>query len=102
MLFADGSTMIWLSLYFRFISKNWLYFQIYGICACALCSFLCLAIPESPKYLYGVKQYKGAKLSLKTIAKFNKAVFSTKFKFDLEEEEKLRAQRRNENQNISQ
>ena len=87
-LFADGSTMIILSIYFRFISKHWLYFEIYAITATALCTFLCLVIPESPKFLYSVRQYKRAKLCMSAIAKYNKVQFSTRFRFDTEDAEK--------------
>lgn len=79
--------MIILSLYFRFISKYWLGFQIYAIIAMTAC-FLgsCLA-PESPKYLYSYQRFKEAKQSLQFIARFNRvdaAKRNMKYIFDTE------------------
>jgi Sugar (and other) transporter len=48
LLFADGSTMIFLSLYFRFISKNWLNFQIFAICFSTVAFLVTFLAPESP------------------------------------------------------
>ena len=64
MLFADGSTMIFLSLYFRFISKNWLWFQIFALSFTSLAFLVSLIAPESPKYLFSYKKYKEARKSL--------------------------------------
>jgi len=50
-LFTDSATIILLPLYYKLISKNWLYFQLFyfilSVISC-MCLFL---IPESPKYL---------------------------------------------------
>jgi len=64
LLFADGSTMIFLSLYFRFISKNWLGFQIFALCFTSLAFLVTLLAPESPKYLFSYKKYKEARKAL--------------------------------------
>jgi uncharacterized protein involved in exopolysaccharide biosynthesis len=64
LLFADGSTMIFLSLYFRFISKNWLWFQIFALSFATLAFLVTFIAPESPKYLFSYKKYKEARESL--------------------------------------
>jgi MFS family permease len=68
LLFADGSTMIFLSLYFRFISKNWLWFQIFALSLTTLAFLVTLIAPESPKYLFSYKKYKEARKALEKIA----------------------------------
>lgn len=57
LLIADGSTMIILSIYFRFVSKDWLWFQVFAVSLFTLCYVFCFFIPESPKYLYSYKRY---------------------------------------------
>ncbi len=61
MLFGDGFTTIFICLYFRFITKEWLYFQIVGVALVGLSTVGMLLIPESPKYLESKKQYKRAR-----------------------------------------
>lgn len=89
LLIADGSTMIFLTIYFRYISKNWLYFQIFCISLSSVAFLIALVCPESPKYLFSYKKYKESRVSLNTIAKYNKVevkirekkyVFDTEFK----------------------
>jgi MFS family permease len=58
LLIADGSTMIILSIYFRFISKDWLGFQVFALCISTVAFLVTLLAPESPKYLYSYKKYK--------------------------------------------
>jgi hypothetical protein len=71
-LFADASTMSLLPLYFRFVTKEWSYFQI-GSLFMNIISVLGILffLPESPKYLHA----KGLKLKslevIRYIAKFN-------------------------------
>ena len=83
MLFSDAFTMTILSLYFRFMTKNWLPFQIYAIVMNVLSTLAVLMIPESPKYLYSNKQYKKAREAIHYIARFNR-VKMLPFRFDLE------------------
>jgi MFS family permease len=68
LLIADGSTMIFLSIYFRFISKNWLYFQLFCIILSSIAFGITILCPESPKYLYSYKKYKEARQSIERIA----------------------------------
>lgn len=92
MLFADGSTMILSSIYFRFITKDWLYFQLYGVIALAISTAAMFIIPESPKFLYSCKKYDEARESLVKIAKFNKSNKFKNYKFDTEILEESRNQ----------
>ena len=52
LLIGDGSTMIFLSIYFRFISKDWFWFQLFCIVLSTIATVGCFLAPESPKYLY--------------------------------------------------
>ena len=72
LLIADGSTMIILSLYFRFISRNWLWFQIFALSLTSVSFCVTLLAPESPKYLYSYKRYKEARKALAVIARYNR------------------------------
>jgi MFS family permease len=52
-LFSDASSMILLPLYFRFVSKNWLWFQLASLILNVLSvTGMLLFIPESPRYLW--------------------------------------------------
>jgi hypothetical protein len=87
LFFADGSTMIFLSLYFRYISTDWLAFQIFTIVLTSIAFLGCLLAPESPKYLYSFKRYSEARSSLATIAKYNRVPIMKRYIFDTEAEE---------------
>lgn len=82
LLFSDATTIGLLALYFRFLSKNWLYFQ-YVSCGLNLLASLCLlAVPESPKYLHSKGNFKGAKDALAKIASMNRVKdYVKEFKF---------------------
>lgn len=84
LLFADGSTMIFLSLYFRFVSKNWLWFQIFTLSLTTVAFIVILFAPESPKYLYSFKRYKESRRNLQYIARFNRVIYQKKYWFDTE------------------
>ena len=93
MLFGDGSTMIFLSIYFRFISNDWFGFQLGGLLATAVATIACFFVPESPKFYYSYKRYDEARSAIEYINRFNKGNFSGKtYKFDTEvaEENKIR------------
>ena len=92
-LFIDSGTLILLSIYFRFISKHWLPFQIFGVIMTFLCFIACLFIPESPDYLYSKGNYEQARNSLIWIGKINnrfkrRQVLSD-WKFDKELSQKI-------------
>jgi MFS family permease len=70
-LFTDSATMIFLPLYFKLISKNWLYFQLFYFTLSVISSLSLFLIPESPKYLLSKGLNDKAQKSFETIAKFN-------------------------------
>ncbi len=49
---ADGGTLLYLAIYFKYITKNWLFYQIFGISNLVLATIALLALPESPHFLY--------------------------------------------------
>jgi hypothetical protein len=90
LLIADGSTMILLSLYFRFITRDWLGFQIFGLALTTFSFVGSLIAPESPKYLYSYKRFAEAREALGRIARLNRVPLEKrrfKFTFDTEAEE---------------
>ena len=54
-LFSDASTLVWQTLYFRFLTKEWIYYQI-GSLVMNIIGVLgiLLVLPESPKYLHAI------------------------------------------------
>lgn len=70
-LFNDSATMLWIPMYYKWISKNWFWFHIvsFGLNVVAtLCLFF---IEESPKFLIEKGKFAEARNSLIHIAKFN-------------------------------
>ncbi len=57
----DALTMCWMSLYFRYISKDWLYSQLICLILIAISTALAFRLPESPLYLIKVGKYTEAK-----------------------------------------
>ena len=57
--------------YFRFISKDWLPFQIFAVITTVLCVIGTYFIPESPKFLYGKGRYDESRQTLYLIRRFN-------------------------------
>ena len=68
---ADGSIMIFLSLYFRYITKYWMPFQLFQFGVAVVGFLVGLLAPESPKYLDSIRRFQDAKKSIQTIAKYN-------------------------------
>jgi len=84
----DGSVTIFVAVYFRFISKNWLWWEVFGLTLTVFSTICLFLLPESPKYLWSAKKYKEARESLAYIAKINKKTsYTKKFKFETEVEE---------------
>jgi MFS family permease len=82
LLFADATTIGLIAVYFRFISKQWLYFQYFSLGLNLIATVVILFVPESPKYLHGRGSYQKAKDALTKIARFNKAQsYNREFKF---------------------
>jgi hypothetical protein len=68
----DATVMIQSSLYFMYISTNWVQLHTFFI-LCVAYSFLVFCyLPESPKYLVQKKEYERAMESYNFIAKVNK------------------------------
>lgn len=70
--FAECSTIIWGTLYYQKLSKNWIYLQyfctsftVFGII------FICLFFNESPKFLYSKGKFNEARYSIQKMAEFN-------------------------------
>jgi hypothetical protein len=54
----EGSVFIYLTIYYYYISKNWVWTQWVGAGFNVVACILLLWLPESPKYLYSEKRYK--------------------------------------------
>ena len=70
-LFTDSATMIFLPLYYKLISKNWLYFQLFYFYLSIISSLCLFLIPESPKYLLSKGFNDKAQKSFEKIARIN-------------------------------
>jgi MFS family permease len=69
-LIMDGSTYLWLTIYYRWIAKDWIptiEFAVAYIFVCLL--ILLFYIPESPKWLYDKKRYAECQENLLFMAK---------------------------------
>jgi MFS family permease len=72
LLFVDGTTVGILALYFRFVSKNWLYFMYGSILLNLIGSLgLLFMVPESPKYKHSKGLFREAKDLLGAFARVN-------------------------------
>jgi hypothetical protein len=71
--FVDASTILLLPLYFKFVTKEWIYFYI-GSFAMNIIAVLVLltVIPESPKYLLASGKINECIQNIKYIAKINR------------------------------
>jgi hypothetical protein len=68
----DGCTMMFASIYFKYLSKEWisLYEGMFALClVCTIGSFF---LPESPRYLICKGQFLEAVASYNYIARFNR------------------------------
>ena len=67
----DAVTEVIISLYFWFVTKDWIYLQVYGAFITFL-SAICLSIvPDSPKYLYSKGRFEEARKAFSFIQRFN-------------------------------
>jgi len=64
--------MIFLSLYFKFISNEWQYFFYIPIALCSILLLLMTMAPESPVYLYEKGNFSRAHNVINMISKINK------------------------------
>ena len=82
----SSSVTIQSTLYFYFISKYWVWFQIFGWTLNLIAVVGVIFMPESPKYLLTKKKYDECRKVLSLIGKFNNGSNSKPFegKFDRE------------------
>jgi hypothetical protein len=69
--FADSVTLVLVALYNRYVSRNWIYFQILGVTLTFVSLVTLAAIPDSPKYLYSKGRFKDSRKALQFIMRFN-------------------------------
>jgi hypothetical protein len=69
---TNSSTFIWTSIYFWFISKNYEWIIIYAIFANFITAIGVILLPESPDFLYVMKDYDGARQAFNKILWFNR------------------------------
>ena len=67
---ADALITVIQALYYS-VNKDWVPIHIFGLFLSFAMLIALLKIPESPKYLYARKDFKGARASLKVVAKYN-------------------------------
>eukprot|EP00347_Sterkiella_histriomuscorum_P016560 403352729 len=94
---ASGIVTVFICLYFMFISKYWIPFQIFGCTTTFLVAISVWFMPESPKFLISKKRYDEARKSIKFIAWVNRYQGILDFKFDREQQD-IRDQRYGLNQ----
>eukprot|EP00347_Sterkiella_histriomuscorum_P021166 403334998 len=69
--FFDGFTMVQASIYFKFISKDWFYLYWYFLSICMIGTLISFFMPESPRYLISIGDFKRARESFEFISKMN-------------------------------
>ena len=71
LLFFDNFTVIFICLYFKYISRYWLWFQLFGVGLNALALIGVLFIPESPEYLYSFYRFEECRNVIRQIGRWN-------------------------------
>ena len=81
-----SSVTIQSTFYFYFISRYWVWFQIFGWTMNLIVVVAVIFMPESPKYLLTNKKYNECRAVLSKMGKFNNIKNSKPFegKFDRE------------------
>jgi MFS family permease len=70
----DGSTYLWLTLYFDWINQHYFYVALVGIVETIICIVgTAIFVPESPLFLLKSGKYERGKNILYSILEFNKA-----------------------------
>lgn len=69
---CDAASMFWIAIYFKFISKYWLFLYSLIFLLNVAAMIIAFLVPESPKYLVAAKKFKAARASFNKIAKINK------------------------------
>lgn len=68
---TEGANFIYLTFYYRFVSKDWYWPVLFGTCLNLLVLFIHPFVPESPKYLYDQKRYGECNHILKQMTSLN-------------------------------
>jgi len=69
---AEGLTYIWLTIYYRYISKNWVWPEVFSLGMIVVSWTLILVwMPESPKWLYKKGKFQECNVILRRMAAFN-------------------------------
>jgi len=84
LLVMDNFTVVLVCLYFKYVSRYWLWFQILGILMNAVALVGILMIPESPEYLYSFYRFDECRAVLQRIAQWNNRAFPEHLEFDVE------------------
>jgi len=71
LLFFDNFTIILICLYFKFVTRYWLWFQILGVCINLIAAVGVYFLPETPEYLYCFYRFSECKESLLRIQDWN-------------------------------
>ena len=66
-------TYIFSSLYFKYVSKEIIWIMILAIIVNLICGIGLIFLPESPEFLYAVKDFDGLRKSLNFISWFNRS-----------------------------
>ena len=71
LLVFDSLTVIFVAIYFKFISQDWLWFQLFGLGLSILGVIGFYFLPESPEYLYSFYRFDECRQVIMKIAKWN-------------------------------
>jgi len=69
--FIDSLGIFFSAIYFKYISKNWEYFYAVPLIVLCICIINICLLEESPKYLYGSKQFDRLRKVLTVIGRKN-------------------------------
>ncbi|CDW88182.1 solute carrier family member 5 [Stylonychia lemnae] len=86
LLIFESLLCIFTAVYCKYISRNWLYLQIFGVAISGLSIIGLWFIPETPEYLYSLHRFSECKYVCKKIAKFNGKSLEQKYVFDNEQD----------------
>ena len=73
---SEGAIYIYLTIYYRFISKDWYPTLLFALVQNYLVLLILLCMPESPMFLYSQKRYSECARVLKLMARINRATTS--------------------------
>ena len=83
---SEGCTQIFWVFYLTCISQNTYYFLYFAIAINLISAILCIWVPESPRYLYGINDLEGCAKALAAIAAGNGVEDYQPAKFEVEYE----------------